>query len=142
MKISNRYKEAFQRAMDTPAYWTESTLLDLARQLLGRMKEVGLSQKTLAEKMGKKAPYINRVLSGRHNVTMETISEAAFAMGMKVEIKLEPIKKGRQGGLLTSSNEVSSDALRPASQLRVIHTSRVAGNTVNVGPAEQFRKAA
>jgi transcriptional regulator with XRE-family HTH domain len=102
MKISNRYKEAFERAKESPAYWTESALLDAARNLIARMKKLGITQKTLAERMGRKAPYVNRVLSGRHNVTVETLSEAAHALGMRVDIRFEPLKDERSIASLTT----------------------------------------
>src|ERR1700738_4939412 len=88
MKVSNRYKESFERAKQSPAFWTETALLEVAGQLLQRMKALGISQKALAEKMGAKAPFVNRVLSGRHNVTIETLSTAAHALGMRIDVRL------------------------------------------------------
>ncbi|WP_017776661.1 helix-turn-helix domain-containing protein [Paraburkholderia kururiensis] len=142
MKISDRYKDAFARAKETSSYWTERTLLDLAGKLLSRMKERGLSQSTLAEKMGKKAPQISRVLSGRHNLTVQSLCEAAFAMDMTVDIRLEPMRKGKQGGQLIATNDAASSAPRSLSNVRVIRSAHVLGGTLNVGAAEQFRDAA
>ncbi|MFM0210420.1 helix-turn-helix transcriptional regulator [Paraburkholderia sediminicola] len=126
MKISNRYKEAFERAKESPAYWTESALLDVARNLLARMKKLGVTQKTLAERMGRKAPYVNRVLSGRHNVTVETLSEAAHALGMRVDIRFEPLKKEHSIESITSGPATVAHAKSTAA-LRLVRIEPVRG---------------
>ncbi|MHA7685893.1 helix-turn-helix domain-containing protein [Cupriavidus sp. PET2-C1] len=90
MKISNRYKEAFQRARQSHEYWTERALLDLSRQLVEAMKKSGLTQKALAERLEKKPSFLSRLFGGNHNVTIATASEIAHALEMHLDIKLEP----------------------------------------------------
>lgn len=57
MRISSRYRDVFKRARQTPEYWTERALLDLSRQFIYAMKQAGLSQKALAEQLGKKPSF-------------------------------------------------------------------------------------
>ncbi|MBO4120887.1 helix-turn-helix domain-containing protein [Cupriavidus gilardii] len=90
MKISSRYKEAFQRARQSHEYWTERALLELSRQLVEQMKKSGLTQKALAERLDKKPSFLSRLFGGNHNVTIATASEVAHALQMHLEIKLEP----------------------------------------------------
>src|SRR5262249_20373506 len=73
-------------------------------QLIGRMQEAfrtarredsELSQKTIAEKLGKPAPFISRCLSGQQNMTIRTIYYIARAMGYRLEITFRPLKSIR-----------------------------------------------
>ncbi|OXI38726.1 helix-turn-helix domain-containing protein [Burkholderia aenigmatica] len=122
MKINNRYKQAMERAKESPAFWTESALLNVARHFLARMKEMGINQASLAEKMGKKTPYISRLLSGRHNVTVETLSTAAHALGMKVDIRLEPIQEAKKSESMTFAVAVNVTTQARVGRLRLIKT--------------------
>lgn len=122
MKINDRYKQALERAKESPAFWTEKALLDVARRFLVRMKEMGITQASLADKMGKKSPYISRLLSGKHNVTVETLSTAAHALGMKIEIRLEPIYQEKKSESINISME-SVQPIRPA-RLRLVKSER------------------
>ena len=47
----------------------------IAMRMLERMEELGLSQKALAEKMGCSQQYVSKVLKGRENLSIETISK-------------------------------------------------------------------
>ncbi|MBT1539121.1 helix-turn-helix transcriptional regulator [Ralstonia solanacearum] len=88
MRISSRYRDVFKRARQTPEYWTERALLDLSRQFIYAMKQAGLSQKALAEQLGKKPSFLSRVLGAKANVTVSTAVEIAHAMDMHLELKL------------------------------------------------------
>src|SRR5699024_11827148 len=52
------------------------------------MKEAGLNNRQLAERVGKKPAYITRVFKGDHNMTVKTMAALAFSMGKKVHITL------------------------------------------------------
>jgi transcriptional regulator with XRE-family HTH domain len=49
-----------------------------------KLRLAGMSQRELAEKLGKKESYISRVLSGDANPTLKTISELEIALGTDV----------------------------------------------------------
>jgi DNA-binding phage protein len=48
-------------------------------------------QKTIAQRLGKKASFISRCLSGQQNMTVRTIHDIARAMGYRLEITLRPL---------------------------------------------------
>ena len=52
--------------------------------MLDRMEELGLTQKTVAEKMGCSQQYISRVLKGTENLSIETISKIESALGLRI----------------------------------------------------------
>ena len=60
-----------------------------------RRKTHGLSQKVLAEKLGKKPSFISRCLSGQQNMTIRTIHDIARAMGCRLEVRFVPLESLR-----------------------------------------------
>lgn len=59
----------------------------IAMMMLDRMEELGLTQKSLASRMGCSQQYISRVLKGTENLSIETISKIEAALDLSI---LEP----------------------------------------------------
>ena len=59
----------------------------IAMMMLDRMEELGLTQKSLAERMGCSQQYISRILKGAENLSIETISKIEAALELEI---LEP----------------------------------------------------
>lgn len=55
---------------------------EVSRQL----EDQAVQQKELAYRAGFKPSYLSRVLSGRHNVTLDTFLRIAEAIGLNVQI--------------------------------------------------------
>ena len=55
--------------------------------MLDKMEEFGLTQKSLAERMGCSQQYVSRVLKGTENLSIETISKIESALELEI---LEP----------------------------------------------------
>ncbi len=49
-----------------------------------KLKDTGMTQRELAEKVGKKESYISRILSGNATPTLKTIAELEVALGEDV----------------------------------------------------------
>ena len=58
--------------------------------MLDRMEELGMSQKQLAEKMNCSPQYISKVLRGRENLSLETLTKIENALEISL-IKGEPV---------------------------------------------------
>ena len=56
--------------------------------MLDKMEELGLTQKSVAERMGCSQQYISRVLKGTENLSIETISKIENALDLSI---LEPV---------------------------------------------------
>lgn len=56
---------------------------EIAIYLNDKMEELGLTQKALAERMNCSQQYISRLLKGRENLSLETISRLEDALGVK-----------------------------------------------------------
>lgn len=95
-EIISRLKE---HESATPSRWRENAEWRMANKswlrysqriammMLDRMEELGLTQTSLATKMGCSQQYISRVLKGTENLSIETISKIESALEMEI---LEP----------------------------------------------------
>lgn len=63
---------------------------NIAMLMLDRMEELGMSQKQLAEKMNCSPQYISKVLRGRENLSLETLTKIENALEISI-IKGEPV---------------------------------------------------
>lgn len=91
-----------KHASPTPSKWREEleymeaneTWLrhsqSIAMQMLDKMDEIGITRKQLAEKMKCSPQYVGRVLKGRENLSLETLSKIENALGISI-IKEEPV---------------------------------------------------
>lgn len=60
----------------------------IAMMMLDKMDELGLTQKSVAQRMGCSQQYISRVLKGTENLSIETISKIEDALNLSI---LEPV---------------------------------------------------
>lgn len=60
----------------------------IAMMMLDKMDELGLTQKSVAERMGCSQQYISRVLKGSENLSIETIAKIENALNLSI---LEPV---------------------------------------------------
>lgn len=56
----------------------------LAMKILLRLKECGMTQKELAERMGVSAQYISKLLKGNENMSLETIGRIESLLDMQL----------------------------------------------------------
>ena len=61
---------------------------EVARQISSIRKELGLSQKELAKKLGASQQLISRIEKGRENISLCTLNNISHALGRKIEIRL------------------------------------------------------
>lgn len=104
MKKSENRKNFDKLISDKKSNWLDEALwmeenegwLDKSAQIairilseIHRQKHVnGMTQKKLAEKMGVREQYINKVVKGKENLTLKTISKIEAVLGIKL-ISLE-----------------------------------------------------
>lgn len=100
-EIISKLKE---HGSDTPSKWREKAEWRMANKswlrfsqkiammMLDKMEELGLTQKSVAERMGCSQQYVSRVLKGTENLSIETISKIESALELQI---LEPAYVGR-----------------------------------------------
>lgn len=84
------------KASSTPSKWRERAEFrrqnrkwlkrsqNIALAILERMDELHINQKELAEKMGVSAQYVNKVLKGNENLSLETIDKFENILGINL----------------------------------------------------------
>ncbi|WP_319505193.1 helix-turn-helix transcriptional regulator [Bacteroides graminisolvens] len=75
---------------DEREYAKVKSRMKLAVKIADALKERNMSQKELAEKLGKKPSEVSKWLSGTHNFTHDTLVDVEFVLG----IELFSIKDG------------------------------------------------
>lgn len=88
------YLEAHQS--DTPSTWREEAewrrdnwswlrhSQRIAVKVLLQMKQMGLTQKALAERMDCTQQYVSKILKGKENMSLETLSKLEDALGISL----------------------------------------------------------
>ena len=75
-------------------YQRERARLDpfeaIARQVILRRSELGLTQKELAERVGTSHSAISRLESGQHRASIATLERVGEALGLRLVVSLEP----------------------------------------------------
>ena len=77
---------------------------ELLRVLAEKKARGGLPQQALAEKLGVKRSLINRQLSGEANLSLRSLADLAWAMGMEISFELkQPMARAGQNQPMTTS---------------------------------------
>ena len=89
----NNIKEKLSKhKSSTPSRWREEAEFRTANRswlrysqhiamvMLDKMEEQGLTQKSLAEKMGCSQQYVSKILKGRENLSIETLCKIEDAL--------------------------------------------------------------
>ena len=71
-----------QNTQEEKAWYSHS--LAISAIMSARMKELGMTQKKLAEKMGCTQQYISKIIKGRENLSLEAISKIENALDIQI----------------------------------------------------------
>jgi transcriptional regulator with XRE-family HTH domain len=104
-----KWSELIAAAERKPAYWAEGAWLRFTEELLALMEAQNVSRAELARRVGVSPAYITKVFRGTVNLTLETMSRLALAVGASVRLHVAPnnlrtswqdvpIAKGRPDG--------------------------------------------
>lgn len=62
----------------------------IAMKMLDRMERLNLTQKEVAERMGCSQQYVSKVLRGKENLSLETLSRIEEALQIQLIYETEP----------------------------------------------------
>lgn len=65
---------------------------DFLAEMMGRSN---VSKADLARKLGTSRAHVTQILSGSRNVTLNTLADAAWALGKRAVVKFEPLRSGQ-----------------------------------------------
>ena len=88
--MSNKTFAALEaRLAATPAYTTESVAVAFMVEINARMLAQGISNVELAQRMGTTRSYITRLFRGSTNLSVQTMTRLAAAVGCSVKVQVE-----------------------------------------------------
>ncbi|HEY7829937.1 MAG TPA: helix-turn-helix transcriptional regulator [Solirubrobacteraceae bacterium] len=94
MKTSD---EVLTEALRDPAYaaeWNRTTVARaVALKVLAYRAEHGLSQRSLAKRLGMSQPQVARLEIGEHNPTIDTLARLAQGLDIEFAIDVNPFKR-------------------------------------------------
>lgn len=75
----------FSRA-EARAYAREDLIYNVTEDLLVQMEELGITKFELARRLGKSRSYVTQMLSGARNITLGTLSDICFELGITPQV--------------------------------------------------------
>lgn len=85
------FGDYLDKLKNTAEYYAAAAKDNFVNELLRVMGEKNINQKELAQKVGVSNAYVSRVLGGDMNLSIESMSKFAFALGARIEISAKPI---------------------------------------------------
>ena len=116
----------FTQAEASPHYWAELAKLEFTEKVLARMKELGLSRSALAARLGVQPGLVTRLLSGRNNFELGTMTKIARALDCEFRCHLQPQGQGGPEGEPQMSPMSAEGAAAGQGERRTESTGRVA----------------
>ncbi len=89
--MSDRHRELLRDPELRREFERESLYESAVLDIEGIMKTRDLSQGELAKRLGVSPGRISQLLSGRRNLTLKTLADMAWALGLKVTLELDAI---------------------------------------------------
>jgi len=90
MSKETTFEAFFKEAEKQDAYWVERAVLEFTEELLAHMERENISRAELARRLGKKPPYVTKILRGTTNFTMDSMVRIARAVGCQYRSHLQP----------------------------------------------------
>ena len=78
----SKWREEAQYRVENRAWLRHSQMI--AMRVLDEMENKGLTQKEFAQRVGCSQQYISRILKGKENFSIETISKIEAALGVSI----------------------------------------------------------
>jgi transcriptional regulator with XRE-family HTH domain len=92
-------KTQFEHLMESPEfrklYAVEGLVTEAGEFIARLMEERKVSKAELARRMGRSRAYITQLLSGSTNLTVRTLAEVAYALGVEVKLESVPLESAR-----------------------------------------------
>lgn len=86
------FKAMLDRAMGSDQYWFEAAKIELAEQIYIAMRDLGVTEAELARRMGVSRAYVNKVLKGAANLTIESMVKIGRSLGREFKFSFDRVK--------------------------------------------------
>lgn len=86
----NRYNDLLNDARKSLDYWSEATILDFTEEIVRHMEREGISRSDLARRLNSSQAYVTKVLKGKANFTVASMTKLARVFDLTVRVHLAP----------------------------------------------------
>lgn len=87
----------------------ETLILDVTEELLREMHGLDISRVQLAQKLGKPKSQISQLFSGSRNMTLRTLADICWALGLKPRVTFALEQAGAQIGSISGISHASKN---------------------------------
>lgn len=109
----------------------QALIYNTTEDLLLYLESNGIFKQDLASELGKSRSFITQVLSGARNMTLGTLSDICFVLGLEPSIRLE--KDGRNVSMPIAETTTASTINSVATESAVVYMSDYVGNSRSSG---------
>lgn len=85
----SKWREEAESRLENKSWLRYSQMI--AMKMLDKMELLGITQKMLAERMGCSQQYVSKILRGRENLSLETLSKIESALDLHLVYEAEPV---------------------------------------------------
>lgn len=85
-QLNDRWAHATQD--ERRVFEQEGLILDVTEEIWKVMEEKGWNKSELASALGKSKSYVTQLMNGNRNMTLRTLSDIAFALGVSIRVAL------------------------------------------------------
>ncbi|MBP6003690.1 MAG: helix-turn-helix transcriptional regulator [Pyrinomonadaceae bacterium] len=84
---AERFQTLIDDATQRDSFWVDGAKLELSEQIFEAMQDLGISESELSRRLGVSRAYVNKILKGTANLTIESLVKIGRALGR--EFKFE-----------------------------------------------------
>ena len=81
LTAAERFQEMLAEAKQDDAFHVDGAKLELSEQIFAAMQEIAMSEAELARQLGVSRAYVNKILKGAANLTIESLVKIGRALG-------------------------------------------------------------
>ena len=119
-------------------YAQEGLILDVTESIWGALERRGWNKKALANALGTSRAHVTQLLDGSRNMTLRTLSDIAFRLHMRVDVRLCDENATNAWEDAGPVHIVRQQSFRPFSDVRSV---TAANEWVSLSPAEERKSA-
>ncbi len=91
--VAEQFKEMLEMAKKRDSYHVEAAKFELSEQIFVAMEEKGISEAELSRRLGVSRAYVNKILQGSANLTIESLVKIGRALGREFRFEFLAPKK-------------------------------------------------